>query len=196
MVLLWLQAGPPADTDADIGTILEGDPPLARWDDAARRSLFRLWNARGGRTRLLDALRRTPEWDAAGWPFLAGDAASQKDFQAGCAIIFKHLACPAAPAAANDGPQSGQPDDTGLLRSRFDDRPTAASAEALARGYYRDQDFDAVLRLAGEAGAGNAASAALSALAYHAAVRQGHWDAAWQWAVQYVRQTDSFAVPE
>jgi hypothetical protein len=193
LLLLWLQAGPPEGTNGEIREILAKDPGLARWDDAARRGLFRLWSERGGRAQLLDALRQIPEWDAAGWPFLAGEAANQKAFQAGCAIIFKYLPCPAEPEVAQ---QNQDTEDTELFRARYGDRPTPASAEALARAYYRGQDFDAVLQLAEEAAAAKLASPAMSALAYHAAVREGHWDTAWQWAVDFVRQTDASATPE
>jgi hypothetical protein len=192
LLLLWLQAGPPENANTEVGEILKEDPLLPHWDDSERRALLRLWDERGGRPEVLKALNARPQWDAAGWPFLAAEAANQRAFQTGCAILFKYVQCPAEPGRS----QSQDNDDTGLLRSRFDDRPTPESAEALARSYFQDQDFDAVLQLANDAQQANVSSPATSALAYHAAVRQGHWDVAWQWAVEFVRQTDPSAAPE
>lgn len=207
LVLLWLDAGPATEIGPDIRQIVAADPGLDRWDDAARRRLFRRWNQRGGRAGLLAALRANPGWEAAGWPFLAAEAARENAFEAACAMVFNHLPRPAPPTALRPnpgrpppatGPDSGVGNGVGtnVLRSRFEDRPTPAAAEALARAYYREQNFDAVIRMAAEAVAATAGSPATSALAYHAAVGQGRWDLAWQWAAAFARQTDPTAAPE
>ena len=192
LLILWLKAGAPEKANFEVSEILKADPTLSHWSDGERRALLRIWIEHGGRSQVLSAVSATPQWDAAGWPFLAAGAANQGAFQNGCSIIFNHLQCPAEPGPA-DGANN---EDTGLLRSRFEDRPTPASAEALARSYYRDEDFDAVLRLADDVQQANVSSPAVSALAYHAAARQGHWDIAWKWADDFVRQTDPSAAPE
>lgn len=82
---------------------LAEDPRLAFLTAAERKHLFALWEARLGRSHLVQAIRRQPAWESEGWFWLARDQAQNASPQEAYATALRFVILPATPISILSG---------------------------------------------------------------------------------------------
>ncbi len=82
-----------------------------------RLQFFSIWYHAGDRKELITRLERDDGWRADGWPVLAKDRASRKDFQGACQLALENLPVPSKAVGTRT-------DDLAVLRRNFLFHPT------------------------------------------------------------------------
>ncbi len=116
--LTYLPQAGRAETDLLITQLIQAEPDLKSFSIAQRDALFSIWFRQGDHQLLFTTLHSVPEWEQAGWRWLALLHAEKKEFKSACTLLRNSIPTPPMPKVTGTKPV---PDLERMLRARPDD---------------------------------------------------------------------------
>ena len=102
-LIAFLEVASPEIFADEAARLLAKDSGLATLSPAQKAAFFQIWERKGNRASLVQALLAHPDWQSEAWRFLAEEKASQNDYRAACEIARHFAEPPRLPSVESSG---------------------------------------------------------------------------------------------